>query len=70
MWQRIHQALIVWKGFSFSGLPSKLRQEIEERFVAINAIFARYQIKSEEDYRQMSLDDLDAIATELRKVGG
>lgn len=68
MWQRIDQALSAWKGLSLSDLSPKVRPKLERHFVAINAIFSRYQIANVEDYQLMSLDDLDGIADELRKL--
>jgi len=68
MWKRVSGGLEIWKGLELGPLPPKLCKHITARIAAINHVLTRYPIKAPEDYRAISPDDLNAIATELRKI--
>ena len=68
MWKRVSGGLEIWKGLELGPLPPKLCKHITARITAINHVLTRYPIKAPEDYRAISPDDLNAIATELRRI--
>lgn len=66
--KRVPEAMQIWGGIRTDPLPPKLQKHIDRRFAAINKVLRRYPIKTVEDYRMISSEDLDALASELRKM--
>lgn len=65
---RVPQAMQIWSGIRTDPLPGKLQRHIDRRIAAINRVLRRYPIKTIEDYRMISTEDLNALASELRKM--
>jgi hypothetical protein len=68
LWKRIVTAMGVFKGVLLTGLPDGERQLLEEQMLQVNKVLTRYNLKTFEDYSQISLDDLDDIAMALRRL--
>lgn len=60
-WRRVTQALGALAGLELSQVPLDLRKSLETTFVAINRILGTYQLKSFDDYEQMTDSDAEQI---------
>ena len=67
-WKRIQNASLCFKGLPIDHLPEKLEHRLDAAFCRINAVLARYPIKTWEDYQTISSDDLNKIETLIRRL--
>lgn len=67
-WKRIQNSSLCFKGLPIDHLPKTLEHRLEATFCRINAVLARYPIKTWEDYQTISLDDLKKIEVLLRSL--
>lgn len=65
-WKRIQNSSLCFKGLPADHLPKKLEHRLCSTFCSINAVLARYPIKTWEDYQTISPDDLGKIETLIR----
>lgn len=67
LWKRTRQGVLCFQGLEINHLPSRLREDIDTRFGAINQVLSGYTINSDDDYEQVSAEDLIEIQ---RLIGG
>ncbi|MEI6166643.1 MAG: hypothetical protein WCS52_05560 [bacterium] len=65
-WKRIQNASLCFKGLPLDHLPEKLERHIDITFRRINAVLARYPIKTWDDYQNIAPDDLKKIESLIR----
>jgi len=58
LWKRTQNGLIAFKGLDMTHLPPRLDKAVDLRFGALNKILAHYDIKTWDDYQNISDEDL------------
>ena len=61
LWRRTWDGMSCFAKLPLAHLPRTLQKDIDRRFLRINKITSKYPIKTEEDYRHISVEDLVAI---------
>jgi len=67
-WQRIEPSLSALSGLELSALPSHIREWLDRELVRINVLFAKYDVKTHDDYQRMSQDDIQDVLAGAAKV--
>ena len=61
LWKRTKEGLDWFGGLPLTHLPSTLRDDIDARFCAINAILTRHAVNTFDDYQRVPAADLVEI---------
>lgn len=61
LWKRVQQALGCYAGLQLDPIPSVWRRRIDLTFTRVNAILAKYPIKTFDDYQIISNEDLEML---------
>ena len=61
-WKRTRQAIWCFQGLPLDHLPPRLYRRVDLCFGRINHVLAGYTLRTDEDYRQVSTEDLTTIA--------
>lgn len=64
-WKRTQNGMRLFKGLPLSSFPAPRQRSIERAFRRINAVLARYPIKTWDDYQLIPDKDLDAMESIL-----
>jgi len=61
-WKRTRQAIWCFQGLPLDHLPRRLYRRVDLCFGRINQVLAGYIIRTEDDYRRVSAEDLNKMA--------
>ena len=64
-WKRTRQAIWCFQGLRLDHLPRRLYRRVDFCFGRINHVLAGYTLRTDEDYRHVSTEDLNKIAQQL-----
>jgi hypothetical protein len=66
--KQVNSVLEVFNKLTIDESQQKNNRVLMRHFSKVNAILAKYDIQSAEDYRKMSIDDLYSILLTIRKM--
>jgi hypothetical protein len=58
LWQRTQNGLMAFKGLDMTHLPPRLGEAVDTHFGSVNRILSQYDLKTWDDYKKISNEDL------------